>query len=267
MKDSEYYKSGKHSENARKNCEKARLTHQRQKQDRINKYNQNPNHCLECNAVLMYNEKHKKFCCVSCSATYNNRKRIESGWSLSEESRKKTSEKLKGNPSPLKGKTGVDTPAKSIKIFLTECRICGKKTYVTYKHKKRTTCGSEDCKIQASVGIRTYQNGSRKPIWYYNKFEGKEVLLESSWEVQIAKLLDEKNIEWARPKFIKWVDSNSKIRRYFPDFYLPQIDVYLDPKNPYCMTKDKEKLEAVSKEVKLVFGSLEEIVKFIDDTF
>lgn len=45
---------------------------------------------------------------------------------------------------------------------------------------------------------------------------------------------------WIRPKtgFI-WTDEGNK---YYPDFYLPDYDVYLDPKNSYLQLKDKVKI-------------------------
>ena len=50
--------------------------------DRIDKYNENPNECLNCkNPILVSYDKQlkdikrKKFCCVSCATSFNNRKR------------------------------------------------------------------------------------------------------------------------------------------------------------------------------------------------
>lgn len=70
------------------------------------------------------------------------------------------------------------------------------------------------------------------------------VILESSYEVRVAKILDEICVEWikVRKGFI-WND-NGKIRRYIPDFYLPAYDLYLDPKNDYLILKDKLKIES-----------------------
>ena len=46
---------------------------------------------------------------------------------------------------------------------------------------------------------------------------------------------DENNIIWIKPKAIKYLDINGKQHNYIPDFYLPQYDVYLDPKNDYLI--------------------------------
>lgn len=149
-------------------------------------------------------------------------------------------------------------------VVLT-CNQCGKLTTFPYIKRGHKTCGSDDCKVQASVGCRTYQNGSRKPVWFFNPNENKEVLLDSSWEVTVANKLIELNIKWTRPKFIKWIDSTGTTRRYFPDFHLTDYGLYLDPKNPYCMVKDKEKLEIVSKQTILKYGSLETILDYITE--
>ena len=81
--------------------------------------------------------------------------------------------------------------------------------------------------------------------WYESPIAGK-VYLESSWEYKVALELDENDINWKRPKkpFI-WVDENKKSRRYYPDFYLIDYNVYLDPKNPYLALQDKYKIDDV----------------------
>lgn len=38
-----------------------------------------------------------------------------------------------------------------------------------------------------------------------------------------------------------WFDWRGKIHRYFPDFYLPDYDVYLDPKNDYLINNKSER--------------------------
>ena len=80
-------------------------------------------------------------------------------------------------------------------------------------------------------GYRPHPNKGEK----YN-----DIWFDSKWEVKVAQSLDEHGISWIRPKtgFI-WTDSGKK---YYPDFYLPKFDVYLDPKNSYLMKKDAEKI-------------------------
>jgi hypothetical protein len=70
----------------------------------------------------------------------------------------------------------------------------------------------------------------------------KGVLLDSSWELELAKRLDELNVEWLRPDPIKWLDQTGTSHNYFPDFYIPEWDLYLDPKNPQAVRVQQHKL-------------------------
>lgn len=76
----------------------------------------------------------------------------------------------------------------------------------------------------------------------YIKKDGTIVNLDSSYERTIAKILDEHNIDWIRPKPLDWYSKDGVKHHYFPDFYLAQYDVYLDPKNDYCFKVQAEKI-------------------------
>lgn len=78
--------------------------------------------------------------------------------------------------------------------------------------------------------------------FYSKRTYYKNVMLDSSYEVIVAKNLDENNIKWIRPKSLIWIDNEQK-RRYIPDFYLPKYNVYLDPKNDFLIKKDKRKIK------------------------
>jgi hypothetical protein len=95
---------------------------------------------------------------------------------------------------------------------------------------------SEFAKSRGLGGYRPHPNkGSRyKDIWF-----------DSKWEIQVAQILDENLVEWIRPKtgFI-WTDDG---RKYYPDFYLPKYDIYLDPKNDYLIKQDELKISEASK--------------------
>jgi hypothetical protein len=91
----------------------------------------------------------------------------------------------------------------------------------------------------------------------------KGVNLESSWELKVAEELDRLNIQWERPTSIPWEDAKGTLRLYYPDFYLPEYDLYLDPKNEHCMVIGKDKMEKISKKVKIVYGKLELILETV----
>jgi ribosomal protein S18 len=73
--------------------------------------------------------------------------------------------------------------------------------------------------------------------------EYKGILLDSSWELALAKRLDELNIKWCRPDPIPWVDEEGITHNYFPDFYLPEHNKYLDPKNKHAIKVQENKLK------------------------
>ena len=50
----------------------SKATQEKQKQERIEKYNKNPSKCLFCGKELDYKHRHNKFCDQSCAAKYNN---------------------------------------------------------------------------------------------------------------------------------------------------------------------------------------------------
>jgi len=70
------------------------------------------------------------------------------------------------------------------------------------------------------------------------------IILESSYEVSVAEILDELNIVWEKVRQGYVWNDNGKRRRYIPDFYIPKYNVFLDPKNDYLINKDKVKIES-----------------------
>lgn len=73
----------------------------------------------------------------------------------------------------------------------------------------------------------------------------KDIWLDSSWEYELAKRLDELEIKWERPAPLTWIDLEGRSHHYFPDFYLVDFDMYLDPKNPAAYKSQKEKIEVL----------------------
>ena len=69
---------------------------------------------------------------------------------------------------------------------------------------------------------------------------GNLVTLQSTYELECSKILNDLNILWTRPKSLTYDN-----RKYYPDFYLPEYDVYLDPKNSYKAEKDFDKIRKV----------------------
>lgn len=92
-------------------------------------------------------------------------------------------------------------------------------------------------------GGYTIKGGRGKKFHVKDSF-GKDTTLQSSYEYRCFQLLEKLQIKWIRPTFFVY-DSKKK---YFPDFYLVDLDIYLDPKNSYLITIDTEKIEKVKQQ-------------------
>lgn len=103
-------------------------------------------------------------------------------------------------------------------------------------------------KISIAAKGRKGRNHPISKTFYYKHKDGSIVVLESSYEVKVAKSLDLHNIHWIRPDSVIWTDSKGEDHRYFPDFYLVEFDIYLDPKNDYLIKKDTEKIRRVQEQ-------------------
>lgn len=103
---------------------------------------------------------------------------------------------------------------------------------------------SSDTKKKLSIlakkrGLGGYRPHPNKGLRYNG------IWFDSKWEVEVAKDMDKCGIKWNRPRTgFTWTDTG---RRYHPDFYLPEYDVYLDPKNDFLIKKDAEKIAEASR--------------------
>ncbi|MCA9748674.1 MAG: hypothetical protein KC414_06185 [Romboutsia sp.] len=88
----------------------------------------------------------------------------------------------------------------------------------------------------------TYRRVSKRTRDYI-KLDGTVVQLDSTWEEAIARRLDSLNIWWIRPYPLKWIDNEGVKRNYYPDFFLPLYNLYIDPKSKYTCESQKEKLD------------------------
>lgn len=86
------------------------------------------------------------------------------------------------------------------KEFLTRRKIksfCSRSCASTFINIKNS-------KLISERAIKNNLGGNRNRSaygWYESKFAGK-VFLESSWELKVAKELDENNVNWIRPKYM-----------------------------------------------------------------
>lgn len=131
------------------------------------------------------------------------------------------------------------------KRFRTRSKEEQTRRMVETKKKNGTLGHSAETKAKLSKIAQKRGFGGKN---YRKTFPYKGVLLESSYELAVARELDEHNIKWERPGRFYWVDQTGKQRHYTPDFYLPDYDVYLDPKNDYLIEVDSEKIKECSRQ-------------------
>lgn len=143
-----------------------------------------------------------------------------------------TKAKELGLPKPLVSK---ETREKLGKVWR------GKKRTEAYKQKI-----SETMRKNIQSGNREYSFLHRKSY----EFNGER--LDSSYELKVAQELNEHNINFEiHPSGLTYIGYDGKQRTYFPDFYLTDYDVYLDPKNDFLLSEKykyhglttKEKIE------------------------
>ena len=131
----------------------------------------------------------------------------------------------------------------------------------------RKTC-SKECYSKLISKLST-ENPNCGGETNYKKYRYRGIWMDSTWERDLAEWMDFQRIIWERSRkkhMLWWTDKEDK-RRYYPDFYLPQYNIYVDTKNPYLMKCDDNKIKSVIKEnnVKIVCGNIEEVKKILTD--
>lgn len=148
---------------------------------------------------------------------------------------------------------------------IKQAHVDGKYKHIDYSLKKFVKHTEETKEIIRAKALASSHRRLVRSVREYIKKDGTIVKLDSAWEEALAKRLDELNIDWIRPSNpIPWVDKDGVTHNYFPDFYLKEQDVYLDPKNPYALDSQKDKLEVLTKQLKnlIIITSLEDCCYF-----
>lgn len=204
---------------------------------RREEYYNAPRGCKQCDNPLQYENRCNTFCSKSCAASYNNARRsLETIAKQKETFRRNHPVKVK---IPQRGPKHLRPPSTRI----AWCIECGKPFELM---RKRKTCSSECVSRVLSTAAKNNPkmggNRNNRACGYYTSPSAGRVWLESSYEYTTARSLDAAGVIWERPRFFEYVDEDGERRRYYPDFYLPDYDVYLDPKNAYLIEQDAHKI-------------------------
>lgn len=166
----------------------------------------------------------KKFCSSKCAAIKNNIGKIKS-----EETRLKISKALSGKKYPER---------QGIKLvdFVCQNPEC-KKIFKSSSWKKPKYC-SNACAILVIGRKPTSAKAARAKSGIRLDIDEKTYFY-SRWEANYARILNLKKIKWIhQPKRFKLVN-----HFYTPDFYLPDINTYVEIKNflsDYSLNRDRE---------------------------
>lgn len=202
-------------------------------------------YCEKCGKLVTKKFGSGRFCSRSCANS-----RVHS-----EECKERISKSVKNNfknmdyfsKNNLIKKRSQENHIKKFNIYYKNpnfCKECGK--IIDYNNRHKKFC-SDKCKIKNVGGFK------RSKIFSY-----KGIKLQSSYEFLVAKDLDKNKIKWQRPK--NFFYKTDKLRKYTPDFYLPDFEVYLDPKNDFLMNKinpytkinDLQKIKIVEKQNNII---------------
>ena len=87
--------------------------------------------------------------------------------------------------------------------------------------------------------------------WYKIKnLNGEEFTVRGTWERDFGNYLTNNKILWIRNKQLKYIQTDNSVHRYNPDFYLPELDLYIEVKG-YFSEKDKLKTKLVLEQNKI----------------
>ena len=127
----------------------------------------------------------------------------------------------------------------------------GKKQSIELR-QKRSEVMKQVIKNHPESYSSTNVNGRVKHYIYNN------VILDGKWELEVAKYLDNKNIKWERPKQGFEYIWNNSIHIYFPDFYLPELNYYIEVKG-YQRERDLYKWNSVENLIIIKQKEIEQI--------
>jgi len=124
------------------------------------------------------------------------------------------------------------------------------------KHKKSIAKNKELWKQKISIGIKKYiSNNPDKYIGTYKRgyvktYIYKNIKLQGTYELKFAIWCDKNNINFLRNKIGFDYFYLNKTHKYFPDFYLPELNEYVEVKG-YKTIKDYFKWTQFPKDKKI----------------
>lgn len=189
--------------------------------------------CVYCGEYADYQLKDGRWCCQpsSNSCPINRSKNAESGRKNPKKGFQKGHQINSGRPSWRRGLT--EATNESVRQGAEKIRL----KYQTgelvppFKGKHHS---KETLRKMRELALKTHPEQN---FGHHKSYKYGDLTFLSSYEVTIATELDAHGVRWVQPKWatFQYVDQNGKKHSYTPDFYLPDYDVYLDPKNDFLI--------------------------------
>lgn len=135
----------------------------------------------------------------------------------------------------------------------------------SWRGKKHSTFEKEKISAGMKLAVKKYPESysSMNVNGRVKKVDYNGILLDGNWEAIVAKYLDDNNIKWERVNSgFKYIWNNSE-HLYFPDFYLPKYNIYIEVKG-YQRDRDIYKWKTLNN---LLILKESEIIKIKNNIF
>jgi hypothetical protein len=179
--------------------------------------------CENCTCAHDGSYASGRFCSERCARSFSSKnKRLEIN--------KKISQKLKGTHIGLGRTASIDQclhTSEGLKKYYLEHPEA--KDAISKRLTGRSL--SESTKRKISLATKGKTGGFRENSvkhYKYSYYKGNR--MDSSWEEQFARRLDELGIKWLKNRsvYFEYSDLNAKTRKYFPDFFLPERQLWVE---------------------------------------
>ena len=209
--------------------------------------------------------------CIYCNKTINNKgslKAHEKYCKLNPNREIKQSYFTEYNKKIKEGKivkkyTNQYNKAKALGLEISVSSLTKSKISKANKNKIWTEDRKQKHSEIMKLAVKTHQDSYTKNnvIGRVKNIDYKGTKLKGSWELLFAQWLDKNNIAWKHE--VKGFEYEwNGTRLYYPDFYLPELDVYVEIKG-YETERDRIKWKAVSNLIVVKKKGIEEIKKGI----
>lgn len=191
--------------------------------------------------------KHRITCSLKCGKTHIRTE--EQKRKLSEILKNSEKQKIAAKISGEKRKGfyfGGGKQKLKFETIKTKCEYCNNDIEHKINIKRKF---HKECWLKVCGGFR--ENSTIKHREKYNGY-----WMDSGTEKRFAILLDLNKIKWIKnkEKYYEYFDLKNKKRKYYPDFYLPDYDYWVEIKSKYYETEnDVLKLQSVGNNIEMIY--------------